>query len=310
MTAYATPTMLDPTAVMGRRIGAYFIDAVVGIVVFLAIFIPLARGHARSEGFATNADAQDACAAFNRENGIVSDSSTSSSSSIHYKSGSPLCLPIGNTAYFASAHDVSSLIGELYLIGALVAAANLLLIQAVTGGSIGKLMVGIRVVRHDGRHAGIGWIALRWLLLVVDGFCCGIVGLVTAFSSKGHRRVGDMAASTLVVHKSAVGQPISVPDLTTGYGTQGYGTGYPPPGYAPPPGGAQAYGPPAYGAPPAAPGSWSPPVGAPTSAPPAAPSGEGPQWDEARNAYIQYDRTRSEWVQWDDSTNSWGPISQ
>jgi uncharacterized RDD family membrane protein YckC len=52
---------------------------------------------------------------------------------------------------------------------------------------------------------------VRWLLFVVDGpltlFLCGII---TSAVSKGHRRVGDMAADSYVVHRDDAGRPLSL----------------------------------------------------------------------------------------------------
>src|SRR4029079_11025816 len=75
---------------------------------------------------------------------------------------------------------------------------NWWLLQGLAGGSIGKLLLGLRVVGCDGRRAGLGRVALRTLLLIVDAGFCWIPGLVSAFSTKGHRRIGDLAAQTLV----------------------------------------------------------------------------------------------------------------
>jgi len=53
---------------------------------------------------------------------------------------------------------------------------------------------------------------LRWLLWWVDGpitlFLCGII---TSATSRGHRRVGDMAADSYVVAKADAGQPVMLP---------------------------------------------------------------------------------------------------
>lgn len=168
----------------------------------------------------------------------------------------------------------------------------LVLLQGLTGWTPGKLVTGLRTVKEDGRPPGIGKALIRWLLLVVDGQPCGIplVGFICALTTQGHRRVGDMAAKTFVVRSSAAGSPIVVPGLTAPVGAPG--------GY-----GGPGYGTPGYGA--AAPGAWGsapPPQPAPT------PSAEGPQWDAARNTYIQWDPSSSRWLQWDDSARTWTPI--
>jgi hypothetical protein len=48
---------------------------------------------------------------------------------------------------------------------------------------------------------------------------------------------------------------------------------------------------------------------APAAGAAAAPSGDGPQWDAQRNAYIQWDAAGGRWLQYDDTTKEWTPIS-
>ena len=86
----------------------------------------------------------------------------------------------------------------------------------MSGYSIGKAVMGLRVVKQsDGQLAGIGANGLRWLLGIIDFGPCLLPGLITGLTTKGHRRIGDMAASTLVVDKSQVGVAPVVPGLTS-----------------------------------------------------------------------------------------------
>lgn len=78
----------------------------------------------------------------------------------------------------------------------------------------GKLLFRVRVVNGDGsprpRLAGV---VVRNLMRIPDVFLCAPAGLVTAWLSVGRRRPGDMAAHTLVVHRSAVGHmDVGTPD--------------------------------------------------------------------------------------------------
>jgi uncharacterized RDD family membrane protein YckC len=69
------------------------------------------------------------------------------------------------------------------------------------GQTIGKRVVGLRVVNDDGTP--IGWSAsiLRNLLLAADALPgTYAAGLVSMCASRGFRRLGDHAAGTLVVH--------------------------------------------------------------------------------------------------------------
>ncbi len=68
------------------------------------------------------------------------------------------------------------------------------------GQTVGKMVVGIRVVREDtGGVAGTKAALVRTLLRVVDGFLGYLVGYLVATSSERRQRLGDMAAHTLVV---------------------------------------------------------------------------------------------------------------
>jgi uncharacterized RDD family membrane protein YckC len=85
------------------------------------------------------------------------------------------------------------------------------LMEGLSGASPGKHMTGLRVVTREGTRAGLGPAIVRWLVFAVDGplslFLCGII---TSSVSAGHRRLGDMAASTFVVGRPDVGRPIAV----------------------------------------------------------------------------------------------------
>jgi uncharacterized RDD family membrane protein YckC len=148
----------------------------------------------------------------------------------------------------------------------------LIVLQAFTGFTPGKLITGVRTVREDGRPPGFGKALVRWLLWIVDGFpyFLPLVGFIVGGTTVGHRRVGDMVAKTFVVRAAAAGSPVIVPGLT-----------------APP-----------------APTGW----GAPSAPVPASPPTDRPQWDEGRGTYIQWDPAQQSWMQWSEATRTWSPI--
>lgn len=74
---------------------------------------------------------------------------------------------------------------------------HLLCEQYMDGQSIGKRVRGIKVVRRDGREAGLGAYLLRWVLRPLDSFY-GIGVVVMLVNGKG-QRLGDLAAGTTVV---------------------------------------------------------------------------------------------------------------
>ncbi len=323
MTTYVQPS--DPTAVMGRRIFAYIIDIAILIA---AAFLAAGLGDWESEEFGSTNEAEQVCEDL-RDNGVS------------------FCANVNETVF---ATDGGSDIALFYGLPSAVSILNLVILQGVSGASIGKHLTGLRVVRQDTfLKAGIGKNALRWLLLIIDGFCC-IVGLIVALSSDRHRRVGDMAANTLVVGKGSVGQPPQAayggtpwasaappPTWDPSGATQTWSPGAPPtswdpsaPTTPPPPDAAGAAWSPPSGpaaAPPAA-GGWTPPdapspasgpppgfpvPGAASGPPPApapAPGVATPVWDDARNTYIQWDPELNAWMMWDDIRKGWVPISQ
>ncbi len=57
----------------------------------------------------------------------------------------------------------------------------------------------LRVVRADGSDVGAALLALRWVMLLVDGLFFGLVGLVAMLATRRAQRLGDVVADTLVV---------------------------------------------------------------------------------------------------------------
>ncbi len=227
----------DPTAVMGRRIVAWVIDYLLFSLVMSFVgptpLSPLAEYHKIPSGFSG-----DACTVLEKAGDATG------------------CFTLGNRVYFTSSADTA--------VAFLVALAWFLLIygvlQGTRGVTPGKALLGVAVVEPGGQPPGVGRSLLRSLLWIVDGFpwCFPLVGLIVAFSSKGHRRVGDMLANTFVVGKAFRGRPVVVPGMAPAVPP-----GYPPSGQYPAPGGYQQPG--AWGAP--------PPVGGPpTGYPPAQPA--------------------------------------
>ena len=72
------------------------------------------------------------------------------------------------------------------------------LLEAGFGATLGKAMVGIRVVQTTARNP-LAVFAIRNLLRAVDGIGCYLVGVVVAGCSRIHRRLGDMCAGTMVI---------------------------------------------------------------------------------------------------------------
>ncbi len=307
VTAYAAPH--DPTDVVGRRILAYGIDLVVMLGISVAVLVPMFMDASVVVPYGTVQCTESTDDGFSS---IGTQGSRTEFLNDPLAAPRPtFCFHSGDETRYLPVDEENAFTARVYAVILGLQFANLVVVQALTGASVGKLLTGLRVVRQDGTKAGPGWIVLRWILLFVDSFCCFLPGAVLVFSTKGHRRLGDMAAGTYVVARSSMGTPVStIPaapghqggawpppsGVGTGWGTNaGEGTGNPwtPPGSAPPPSGPVS----------------GPPVGMPRVTGQAS-SGHGPTWDPARNAYIQYDHDRGEWLEWDDDLKIWAPISR
>jgi uncharacterized RDD family membrane protein YckC len=249
-------TVADPTDVVGRRVVAALIDglliAVIAVAAFTADMEYRSREDIQAAGFSGITEYCD----------FYMDTLEEE-----------LCIPWVDDQALEGAPGGWTFVGW---IGPTVLLHVLL--QGLTGWTVGKLVTGIRTVREDGGRPGIGRAFVRWVLWLVDGLpFLALVGFITALTTNGHRRVGDMVAKTFVVRASAAGRPVLVGGVTA------------PP--APPPPGTAAAPPPPSPAAPAAP--------VPTTA---------PQWDEARGTYIQWDPQASAWMQWDEQARRWDPI--
>jgi uncharacterized RDD family membrane protein YckC len=74
------------------------------------------------------------------------------------------------------------------------------LLEAAFGTTLGKAMVGIRVVQTSERRP-LAAFAIRNALRVVDGLGFYVVGVVVAGCSRVHRRLGDICAGTVVIEE-------------------------------------------------------------------------------------------------------------
>jgi uncharacterized RDD family membrane protein YckC len=255
----------DPTAKTGKRVGAYAIDALlltgllfIGFLVsYDRVSVPgnICRGEVQQQGdqeIAFDMDASGFCFYMNdpsqgTDESIVADGSV----------WMMLAFP------------------ALYIV------LGFVVLTGVAGGSPGKLLVGLRVVREDGSPAGLGPAAIRTALWVVDGFpgycfCffAPVVGFIVMMTTKRHQRVGDLVAKTFVVPVASAGMPLGSA-ASSGHGTP-----------------------------------WGTPAGDPMRTPTPAPDGQGvPQWDDARKAWIQYSPVRGQWLQHNPLTDTWGQIS-
>jgi len=74
------------------------------------------------------------------------------------------------------------------------------LLEASFGATLGKAMIGIRVIQTTERNPFAAH-AIRNLLRVVDGLGFYLVGAMVAGCSRMHRRLGDICAGTVVIEE-------------------------------------------------------------------------------------------------------------
>lgn len=87
-----------------------------------------------------------------------------------------------------------------WLLAIFVAVTDILLLPAMCGQSVGKMLTGLRIVRIDGRSPSIGAIVFRQTFGYLLALCSlGIGFLISAFSSKG-RALHDYVAGTVVIY--------------------------------------------------------------------------------------------------------------
>jgi uncharacterized RDD family membrane protein YckC len=174
----------DPTAVLGRRYGAFFIDAAICLVAFALFFFPFATERTRAETLR------------------IPGCHLSSTNSKMVECDNRFVITVNDKVYEP---DMALFIGLSVLFTFLYFG----IAEGVFGGSLGKHLTGIRVVTAQGHPIGIGQSLGRWAVFAVDGpltlFLCGII--MSAVRT-GHQRLGDRAAGSYVIGRADVGRPI------------------------------------------------------------------------------------------------------
>ena len=88
------------------------------------------------------------------------------------------------------------------VLSAVIVVLYYILLEGYLGQTVGKMLLGIKVVREDnGEVPGLGGATIRTLLRLVDGLFDYLVAFITVLISGKNQRLGDMAAHTLVVRK-------------------------------------------------------------------------------------------------------------
>ena len=177
----ARRTLTDPTAVVARRGGAWFIDVILTALAAAVPALVLADAYSLnrpSDGFEVE-----------RHAGEVG-------------------LFLFDTVVVLRNAELAITLGAFALAVLLV----LVVLPGRRGWSPGYLAADLRLVRADGSHAGVGRALLRTLAWLVDGLPgLPLVGYAVARTTRRHQRLGDLLARTYVVDKRAAGHAVDRP---------------------------------------------------------------------------------------------------
>jgi len=270
----------DPTAVVGRRGGAWFIDVVLCSLAAAVPALLLADAYSGNQA----------------------------------DGGGPVQWIDGDLGIFI--RDTTIVLrgpGLAITLGAFAAAVLvfLVLLPGRRGWSPGYLAADLRLQRRDGEAAGVGRALVRTLAWVVDGLPgLPLVAYASARLTRRHQRVGDLLAGTYVVDKRAAGRPVdAVPD-DDGIDTAVF---EPEPGPLSEP--AAAYEPMAEPVPEPEPEPEPTPVDQPlpvaTAAPPGPPEGvpvDEPIWDRRHKRYVLWHAKAGRWLEHVDG--GWAPVDR
>ena len=89
-----------------------------------------------------------------------------------------------------------------------IALAYYIVLEAQSGATLGKRIVGLKVVKAEG-GGPIDWQAsvVRNLLRLVDGFFFYLVGAIIIWTSDRKQRLGDKVAATIIVRAQRAPEP-------------------------------------------------------------------------------------------------------
>lgn len=87
------------------------------------------------------------------------------------------------------------------LVVTVIAIAYTFGLEATQGATLGKRILGLRVVKTDGSPISWSKSIIRNLLRIVDGLFGYLVGAILIWTSPQRQRLGDRVANTVVVRR-------------------------------------------------------------------------------------------------------------
>jgi uncharacterized RDD family membrane protein YckC len=113
-----------------------------------------------------------------------------------------MTLLFGTIASVGSANWNGSMPALATVLYGVIVVLYYILLEGYLGQTVGKMVLGIKVVREDnGEAPGLGGATIRTVLRIVDSLFSYLVAFITVLISGKNQRLGDMAAHTLVVRK-------------------------------------------------------------------------------------------------------------
>jgi uncharacterized RDD family membrane protein YckC len=100
-------------------------------------------------------------------------------------------LILGPNAGVAVGSSLASILAIVYYFG----------LEATQGATLGKKMLGLRVVKVDGSPISWSESIIRNLLRIIDGLFFYLVGAILIWTSPERQRLGDRLAKTVVVRR-------------------------------------------------------------------------------------------------------------
>jgi uncharacterized RDD family membrane protein YckC len=79
-------------------------------------------------------------------------------------------------------------------------------LEATRGATLGKMLLGLRVMKEDGSPVDMQAALIRNILRIVDGLFVYLVGAILVWRSDKKQRLGDRVAHTVVVRASSAPQ--------------------------------------------------------------------------------------------------------
>ncbi len=110
-------------------------------------------------------------------------------------------------------NEMISIILQFVLIGLPLMFYSLILEYLLKGQTLGKLIMGIRVISHTGENASFNDYVMRWTFRIVDVWLSfGGLGAILISTSENGQRLGDILSQTYVI-KSKSTQLYTIGDI-------------------------------------------------------------------------------------------------